>query len=83
MSAPQPPSPPQKSKGSWASLLFVVLIATAFVSFLALAPTGRLGIAVLVGGMVFPAIIALHYFTWGKWIRRAIERDAEEREPQI
>lgn len=75
-----PPTPEPARKSSWGSMLLVLSVASGFVAFLLLAPIGRIGIAILVGGMVFPAIIALHYFVWGRWIRQALERDLAERD---
>jgi hypothetical protein len=54
-------------------LIFVFVAATGFISFLALAPIGNIGPAIAAGGLIFPTIIALHYFTWGRLMRRMIE----------
>ena len=83
MNAPQPPTPPPKRAGNWGSLAFVLLVGGGFISFLLFAPLGRIGTAVMVGGMVFPAIIGLHYLVWGRWLRRAIERDQQEHDESV
>ena len=44
----------------------------------AILPDAAFLFAVLLG---FAAMIALHYFTWGRWLSRVIEHEAPEDEP--
>jgi hypothetical protein len=81
MSELQRPQRPDRRKGSWVSICFIVIVATGFISFLALAPIGRIGLAFMVGGLVFPVIIGLHYFTWGRLMTRMLENENREETP--
>ena len=74
----RPPLAPDRKRGNWGSIAFVIMTITLFVTFLVFAPLGRIGVAILVGGFIFPVIIALHYFIWGRWLRRVLEESAEE-----
>jgi hypothetical protein len=41
-------------------------------------PIGYLGIAIVLGGLLFLGVIAFHYFVWAKWVLRSAEdRDGE------
>ena len=49
------------------SLGVLVLAAMA----LLLLPIGYLGLAIILGGLLFLSLIGFHYFVWAKWVLRS------------
>jgi len=45
---------------------------------LMLAIPGFIGLAVVVGGVLFFGMIAFHYFVWGRWLGEMLRREAED-----
>jgi hypothetical protein len=46
-----------------------VLVVAAFT--LLILPIGYLGLAIVLGGLLFLGLIAFHYFAWAKWVLRS------------
>ncbi len=49
-----------------------VLLLAAFL--LIVLPIGYLGVAIVLGGLLFLGVIAIHYFAWAKWVLRSAGR---------
>lgn len=43
-----------------------------------LALPGRIGFAIVVGGILFFGVIGFHYFVWGRWLGEILRRAAED-----
>lgn len=81
--APEKPTlarPPEKKGGGWLSVAFTTSAMMVLMTVLLLAPFGFIGRAFVVGGMLFVAITAFHYFVWGWWLPRVL-RDEQEEQP--
>jgi len=45
--------------------------------FLLLIP-GRIGFALVFGGLIFFGVIGFHYFVWGRWLGEILRQAAED-----
>lgn len=63
--------------GSVFALVMFLMLAGALLLVLPL--LGFIGIAILVGTVVFGGMIAAQYLIWGRWMKRML--DKEDREP--
>lgn len=77
---PRPAGKPDRSRGSWLSLGFTGLILLLVLTALLMAPLGRIGIAILIGSMIFPVVIGFHYFVWGRLMQRMLSERSESEE---
>ncbi|MDP7014454.1 MAG: hypothetical protein QGG36_01500 [Pirellulaceae bacterium] len=73
----RPPPPPSNPGSGYLSVGFTMFVMVAGVTLLLWAPFGAIGIAFVVGGLIFPAIIAFHYFTWGRYLQRVFREEGE------
>lgn len=75
----KPPPPERKKRGSgWLSLAFVAFVMMGLVTILLTAPLGQIGIAILIGGAIFPLVIGFHYFVWGRWVQNVLRNHPVE-----
>ena len=74
---PRRQAPPQREEGTWIALAFSLGIVGGFAALISmiLPEFGRLFL--VLGG--FAGFVALHYFTWGRWMIQ-MRREALEME---
>jgi hypothetical protein len=68
---------PAAPKGTWLSTIaatMMLLLGAAFLLFL----PGRIGFAIVFGGMIFFGMIGFHYFVWGRWLGEILRQAADE-----
>ena len=70
----RPPPPPQ---GSRLSTIAALMMLTLGAGFLLLLP-GRIGFAVVFGGVIFFGVIGFHYFVWGRWLGEILRQSADD-----
>jgi len=69
--------PPAAPKGSRFSTIVAVMILMFGVGFLLLLP-GRIGFAMVFGGLIFFGVIGFHYYVWGRWLGEILHEAADE-----
>ena len=76
-----PESPLQRPsaapKGSWLSTLAATMMLMFGGTFLLFLP-GRIGFAMVFGGLIFFGVIGFHYFVWGRWLGEILRQEADE-----
>ena len=77
-SLPDPPTNPDRRRGSWLSVMFTITACSMVFFLLAVLPLGRIGVAVILGSIFFIVIVAFHYFAWGWWVTKVVEREQED-----
>lgn len=78
------PSPPGTPGQSCLTSFLAVLGFSVVSGMLLLLPTGFLGPAFVLGGVLFFGLFAMHYLLWGRWLDaelRKSEPPLEEDEP--
>ena len=71
--------PPQPQRGSTLAVAFALLaLLTGGFLFLIL-PLGFIGVAIFMVLLVFSGVACFHYFVWGRWLRRLLEDEQEEK----
>lgn len=76
----QPPSPPEnRDAATWLALGFLLLLGGGFVALISLMLPAFIWVVAVLAGM--SGMIALHYFTWGRWLLR--QNDAPEDESPV
>jgi hypothetical protein len=70
----RPPAAPQGSKLSTIAALIMLMLG---VGFLLLLP-GRIGFAIVFGGVIFFGVIGFHYFVWGRWLGEILRQAADD-----
>ncbi len=71
---PQPPAAPQGSRFSTYAALMMLMFGAGFLLLL----PGRIGVAIVVGGLIFSSIIGFHYVVWGRWLGKVLREEADE-----
>jgi len=66
----------QRNSGTIMAMIFMVVIGVAFVGFISLIMPDVLWLFVL--GACFSGMIAIHYFTWGRWLMKVQTKDQED-----
>ncbi len=72
---PPPPAAPQGSRFSTVAAVMMILLGAGFLLLL----PGRIGVAMVVGGLFFSGLFGFHYLVWGRWLGKVL-REAEEDE---
>jgi len=71
---PKPPEAPQGSRFSTYAALMMLLFGAAFLLLL----PGRIGFALVFGGLLFAGMIGFHYLVWGRWLGKILRQAAED-----
>ena len=74
--------PPDAPKGSRLSTIAALMMLMFGAGFLLLLP-GRIGFAIVFGGIVFFGIIGFLYFIWGRWLGEILRQAADEEGEQL
>ncbi|HJN12027.1 MAG: hypothetical protein QGH33_09805 [Pirellulaceae bacterium] len=69
--------PPAAPKGSGLSTIAAVMMLMLGTLFLLLLP-GRIGFAIVFGGLIFFGVIGFHYLVWGRWLGEILRQAADE-----
>ena len=77
MAEPELHRPPEAPKGSRLSTVAALMMLMLLVVFLLLLP-GRIGVAIVFGGLIFFGVIGFHYFVWGRWLGEILRKAAED-----
>ena len=72
--------PPQEQRGSWFSILLAIFFLVLAVVVLFGLPLGVFVPVMLVGGLIFLAVIGFHYFVWGRWLTNVLQQEGDEDE---
>lgn len=75
---PRRDAPPSKLASLGTVLALVTLLTLLIATILVLPLLGFIGMAVLLGAVVFGGVALVHYLVWGRWIARIIERDEQQ-----
>ena len=78
----RPPLPTEKKTSGWGAFISAVMFLTVAAAVLYVAPLGKFGQFILLGAVVFTAVLGLHYFVWGWWLPKVIEREQREAESE-
>ncbi len=70
------PKKKQQNEGTYLALIFVIGCVIGLISFTSLVLPQISGL--LFVGVGFCGFVALHYFTWGRWLIRRVEQQARE-----
>ena len=73
---PAKPEPPQ-SRSSASAVIMLVIIGLLLSGFLIILP-GFIGVALVLGGVMFGGIMAFHYLVWGRMLTRILQEEALE-----
>lgn len=69
--------PPAAPKGSRLSTVAAAMMLMFGAGFLLLIP-GRIGFALVFGGLIFFGVIGFHYFVWGRWLGEILRQAADD-----
>jgi hypothetical protein len=69
--------PPAAPQGTWLSTIAATMMLMFGATFLLVLP-GRIGFAMVVGGVIFFGVIGFHYFVWGRWLGDILRQAADE-----
>lgn len=72
-------TPASSPRSCLTSVLSFVAFAVAS-AVLIILPTGLIGPVFVVGGIAFFGLMAVHYFVWGRWLRRELEKTEKSSE---
>jgi hypothetical protein len=62
------PQSPQRNEGTYLAMISILIIAGGLLAFVSLVLPQASGLLLVAGG--FCGFVALHYFTWGRWLSR-------------
>jgi hypothetical protein len=65
--------PVQAANAGCGTVVFAGGVLSLAAFLLIILPIGYLGIAIVLGGLLFLGVIAFHYFAWAKWVLRSAE----------
>jgi len=68
-------APPQRNEGTWIALIFCIGIATGILALISLVLPDIFGVVLVLAA--FGGFVALHYFTWGRWLMLKAAREAD------
>lgn len=71
--------PPAAPTGSRLSTIAALMMLMFGAGFLLLLP-GRIGFALVFGGLIFLGVIGFHYFVWGRWLGEILRQAADDDE---
>lgn len=71
---PRPTSAPQGSRLSTIAALMMLMFGAGFLLLL----PGRIGFALVFGGLLFLGVIGFHYFVWGRWLGEILRQAADD-----
>jgi hypothetical protein len=69
------PRPPQRNEGTYIAMIFVLAVVGGLIAFVSLILPQASGLILVAGG--FCGFVALHYFTWGRWLSRMAAEQKE------
>ncbi|MCA8996720.1 MAG: hypothetical protein KDA80_07040 [Planctomycetaceae bacterium] len=70
------PNSVQKNSGTWMAMAIVLVLTTGFIGLVSVIMPAIGKMLLVVAAL--PAFIAIHYFTWGRWLVATVE--VEERD---
>ena len=71
------PEPPDRGGSSWLAIMLAGLLGAAIVVTLTFLTLGYFGPVLLIGLLIF-GLVACHYFVWGWWLQKFLQREHEQ-----
>lgn len=70
------PASPQRNEGTWLAMVLVLACIGGILSLISMVMPDIMGLLVVLGA--FCGFVALHYFTWGRWLIRSTDQSLQQ-----